>query len=149
MLAFQVNGHSVMMGLGDDGVPTAPVTAEAVMQQIRDRVASIRSKLVTFGIPGAVLVGGATTLVFAGAFGAARTERVWTPALIIGGATALAGLLGLAGAAAAANTALPPAQPTPAPLPAPTPIVTVPPSIDSLPTASGSVVVSPSAPSAY
>ena len=149
MLAFQVNGHSIMMGLGDDGAPSAPITAEVVMQQIRDRVASIRSKLVTFGIPGAVLVGSATTLVFAGAFGVARTERVWTPALIIGGATALAGLLGLAGAAAAANAALPPAASTPAPLPMPTPVATTPPSIDALPTASGSVVVSSSAPSAY
>jgi len=115
MLALQLNQPSFFMGLGADGQPVMPVTAEAVLQQIRDRAASIRAKLVTFGIPGAVLTGGATMLVFAGAFKLAGTERVWLPALLVGGATAAAGLLGIA-AVASATPVVTPSPVTPLPV---------------------------------
>jgi hypothetical protein len=88
-------GH--IMGLAADG------TAAAVTATVADRVAAIRAKMLTIGIPAAVGSGVVTMLTFAGAFGLARTERVWTPAIWLGAATAIGGLISVALAAKAAS----------------------------------------------
>lgn len=52
------------------------------------------SKAVVLG--GSLLGGALTTLLFAGAFHLAKTERKWWPAILIGGVTTLVGLTELA-----------------------------------------------------
>ena len=104
MLALQISSPAFMMGLGADAQPTAPpATQEDLEQQISDRIQNIRSKLITWGIPSVVVTGGAATLVFAAAFAAARTERVWLPSLILGGAVTAAAAIGLAATSASLN----------------------------------------------
>jgi hypothetical protein len=53
-------------------------------------------RLAAVGVPAAIIGGALTTLTFGVAFKLAKTERAWTPALFLGGITALAGLVKLA-----------------------------------------------------
>jgi hypothetical protein len=101
------------MGLNAEGVPVAPVTAT-----IADRVAAIRARMIAIGVPVAVGSGVVTMLAFAGAFGLARTERVWTPAIWLGAVATIGGLISVAVAAkatddAAKTAALAPTSPAP------------------------------------
>jgi len=110
MLALQFQDS---WGLAADGAFHAAVT-----ETVATRLARIRSKLVTVGIPTALIGGGVTTLIFAGAFGLARSERVWAPALWLGGVSAVAGLISVAMAAqtvekVAVEAAAAPLAPTP------------------------------------
>lgn len=82
MLALQ---HSNFMGLSVDGAFHAAVT-----ETVAERVARIRNKMIG---------GGATTLIFAGAFKLAKSEQVWAPSLWLGGVSAVASLLSVALAA--------------------------------------------------
>ena len=107
MLALQYNGHGSMMGLGVYGMPLrdAAATANAVEQSIATRVAAIRAKMITLGIPLAVGTGAVTMLGFAGAFGLARTERVWAPAIWLGALATIGGLISVAMAAKVSSDA--------------------------------------------
>lgn len=89
MLAVQLQAfNGCIMGLGQEEPSPLPPGAEpAVKRQRAERLARIRAH-----IPSALAAGGLTTLVFAAAFKVAQTQRAWTPALVLGGATALAGL---------------------------------------------------------
>jgi hypothetical protein len=90
-----------MMGLDEWGQQIlAQAEADSTSRE-RARLARIRSRLLAVGIPSSVAGGLVTTLIFAGAFSVAKTERVWLPALILGGAAALSGL---ARAVVAANS---------------------------------------------
>ena len=88
-------GH--IMGLAADG------TAAVVTATVADRVHRIRAKMLSIGIPAAVGSGVVTMLTFAGAFGLARTERGWTPAIWLGAATTLGALISVAIAVKAAE----------------------------------------------
>ena len=92
--------YGQLMGLSADGQLLTKVT-----ESVADRVARIRAQMISIGIPAAVGSGAFTTLVFAGAFGLAHTERVWAPALLLGGVATLAGLVSVAMASRAINTA--------------------------------------------
>lgn len=106
-----VNYDNNFMDLGADGdpvptppaplpneppIPSVPVPASAseptIEQQIRTRAARIRDRLKLYGLPVVLGTAVATTFTFAGAFSLARTERVWSPALMLGFATLLGGL---------------------------------------------------------
>lgn len=86
------------MGLGADGA----LMQATITQTVAERVQAIRNKMVTLGVPIAVGSGAITMLTFAAAFGLARTERVWAPALWLGAMTTVGGLIT---AAVAAKTA--------------------------------------------
>jgi hypothetical protein len=102
MLALQFHDAS-MMGLSAEGQLVTAVT-----ESVTDRVTRLRARMIAIGIPTAVGSGIFTTLTFAGAFGLARTERVWAPAFLLGGIATLAGLVSVAVAAKTAEAALPP-----------------------------------------
>jgi hypothetical protein len=91
---------AAMMGLGADGQLVTQVT-----ESIADRIIRIRARMLTIGIPVAVGTGVLTTATFAGAFGLAKTERVWAPALLLGGVATLAALVSVAVAAKTATAA--------------------------------------------
>ena len=91
---------AAMMGLGDDGQLVVKVT-----ESIADRIIRIRARMLTVGIPVAVGTGVLTTVAFAGAFGLAKTERVWAPALLLGSVATLAALVSVAVAAKTATAA--------------------------------------------
>jgi hypothetical protein len=97
MLAIQLQDS---WGLAADGTFHAAVT-----QTVAERIAQLRTKLLTVGVPAALISGGAVTLIFAGAFKLAHSERVWAPSLWLGGVSALSGLISVALAAHAANKA--------------------------------------------
>jgi len=132
MLALQLQGCSnCIMGLRDDATPAQPSIATQVEQTIADRVAAIRAKMIQLGIPVAVGTGVVTMLAFAGAFGLARTERVWTPSIWLGALTTIGGLIGVATAAKATSDAATTAAATSTttattPTPATTPTATSP-----------------------
>lgn len=107
MLALQLRGPDSMMGLAYDGTFQA-----AVAETVAERVARIRAKMVSVGIPASFATGIFTTLTFAGAFGLARTERVWLPSLLLGGVATLAALASTAVAATSVNAAAAPAATT-------------------------------------
>jgi len=65
---------------------------EQTRAQLQARIARIRNRLLAVGIPASIAGGVLTTLIFAVAFKMAKTPKAWTPALILGGATAVAGL---------------------------------------------------------
>jgi hypothetical protein len=98
MLALQHENAQMMFGQA-----TAPSVTQQVTQSIADRIAAIRAKMVKVGIPAAVGTGVVATFVSAGAFGLARTERVWTPSLFLGGVAVAAGLIATALAAKVAK----------------------------------------------
>jgi hypothetical protein len=102
-LTARVSGQPsmpAMMGLAADGQLVAQIT-----ESIADRIIRIRARLLTIGIPVAVGTGVLTTATFAGAFGLAKTERVWAPALLLGGVVTLAALVSVAVAAKTATAA--------------------------------------------
>lgn len=125
MLEVQLQGCSnCIMGLDADAAVQSSVTQQ-VTQTLAERVAAIRAKMISLGIPVAVGSGVVTMLAFAGAFGLARTERVWTPSIWLGALTTIGGLIGVAtaakatsDAAATASAAAPPATAAPAATPA-------------------------------
>jgi hypothetical protein len=103
MLAIQLQslGSPDLMGLSYDGHLAA--TAATITESVAERVTRIRAKMLSVGIPVAVGTGIFTTLTFAGAFGFARSERVWAPALWLGGVATVAGLVSVAIAAKTAQ----------------------------------------------
>jgi hypothetical protein len=94
MLALQFNDAGIM-GLSADGQQVVAATSAAVA----DRVQRIRARMISLGIPVAVGTGVFTMLTFAGAFGLARSERVWAPAAWLGAVATIAGLVSVAAAA--------------------------------------------------
>lgn len=101
MLAMQLNGYGFSMGLGADGTPatttpTAPAPVTPTTTTPPPPTQKEDKDLVSKGITMAAISGITTTAVFAGAFGLARTERVWTPALFLGALTLLTGLVNTA-----------------------------------------------------
>lgn len=123
------------------GQATDPSVTQQVTQSVADRIAAIRAKMVKVGIPAAVGSGVLTMFVSAGAFGLARTERVWTPSIFLGGVATLAGLVATALAAkiakdVATEQATAPVSTTPATATAP--IVD-----NALPTTDSGVTVEP------
>lgn len=98
MLALQLQNPGIM-GLSAEGQQVVASTTAAVAE----RVQRIRSKLISVGIPAAFIGGGVTTLVFAGAFGLARSERVWAPAIWLGAISTVGSLIATAIAAKAVN----------------------------------------------
>lgn len=96
--ARTATGRRMTMGLGADGA----LMQATITQTVAERVQAIRNKMVTLGVPIAVGSGAITMLTFAAAFGLARTERVWAPALWLGAMTTVGGLIT---AAVAAKTA--------------------------------------------
>jgi len=101
MLALQFQNGSHMMGLGANGQQVVVATTET----IADRVARIRTRMIAIGIPAAVGSGAVTMLTFAAAFGLARTERVWVPAIWLGAVTTIGALVSVAVAAKATEDA--------------------------------------------
>ena len=101
MLALQRQHPRYMMGLGSDGQQLVTTTTDT----IATRVAAIRAKMLTLGIPMAVGSGAVTMLTFAAAFGLARTERVWAPAIWLGAMTTVGALVSVAVAAKVAQDA--------------------------------------------
>jgi hypothetical protein len=87
-------GPDLMMGLSEWG---EAVLGEADAR-IKERLARIRRRLVNVGVPSAVAGAALTTLIFAGAFKVANTERAWAPAFVLGGAALVAGLARVAAA---------------------------------------------------
>lgn len=88
-------------GLGMFGAD--PSVTQQVTQSIAERVAAIRAKMISLGIPIAVGTGAVTTLAFAGAFGLAHSERVWAPSIWLGAVATVAGLVSVAMAAKVAS----------------------------------------------
>lgn len=148
MLAFEINGHHGMMGLGGDGAPVAPTPAATAQPSVGARIRTIGNRMTKYGLVSAAVTGGLSTILFASAFSAARTERVWTPALILGGASALNMLIvavvgrALASGAVSDVTIQLPNPATPVPVQVG---VMAPPGAPGLPSASGSsMTVTPS-----
>jgi hypothetical protein len=70
-----------MMGLSEAGQPVGQMTTGAAW---------------LVGVPAALIGGALTTAVFGFAFSLAKTQKAWTPALLIGGAAAVGSLLRVA-----------------------------------------------------
>jgi hypothetical protein len=122
MFAMQLQ-HSGMMGLGDDGqqaMATSTQSMAAGAQSVANRVASIRERMLAIGIPAAIGTGAVTMLTFAAAFGLARTERVWIPAIWLGAVSTIGALVSVA-VAARATEVPPPTTPAPSAAQMPTP----------------------------
>jgi len=115
-----------MFGLAQDGsLMQAQAQAQAtITQTVAERVAAIRQKMVAVGIPVAVGSGVVTMLTFAGAFGLARTERVWMPAIWLGALTTIGGLIAVATAAKTSEDVA--KQQEAATTPVPTPVTPAP-----------------------
>lgn len=123
MLALQLQNPRMMMGLGADGQQVVAAATEAVA----DRVRRIRAKMISIGIPAAVGTGAVTMLTFAGAFGLAKSERVWAPAIWLGAVTTVGALVSVALAAKVADDTAKAAATTPAaPAVSPTVVATTP-----------------------
>ncbi len=119
MLALQLQSPG-MMGLGADGQQVVAVVTETIAERVR----RIRAKMISIGIPAAVGTGALTMLTFAGAFGLARSERVWAPAIWLGAVTTVGALVSVALAAKVADdTAKAAATPTTTATPATSPTV--------------------------
>jgi len=96
MLALQLQAPSrCIMGFGEgEGAPDVLTQKqkEAETARVREQLYRIRRRLFVIGLPTAVAGGALTTIIFGAAFKLAQTSKAWTPALVIGGATALAGI---------------------------------------------------------
>jgi hypothetical protein len=122
MLALQLQSPG-MMGLGADGQQVVAVVTETIAERVR----RIRAKMISIGIPAAVGTGALTMLTFAGAFGLARSERVWAPAIWLGAVTTVGALVSVALAAKVADdTAKAAATPATPAAPSPTVVATTP-----------------------
>jgi len=82
-----------LLGDGSDGYSSGASSGASSMQHYHHHA---KNRLVAVGVPAALVGGALTTLTFGAAFKLARTDRAWAPALLLGGITALAGLLKLA-----------------------------------------------------
>ncbi len=91
-------GMRNLMGLAADGSSpsTATSTNTQILAAIAARATAIRQQALTAGVPAAAIAGLSVMFTAAGAFGLAKTERVWLPSLYLGALTLISGLIGAA-----------------------------------------------------